>query len=382
MNPLNKFILREDKIKEESIEGISSTVKDNKLDIVRVDLDQLEAIYISDALVRNSISASVCLFDYEYEIEASTKKIKTETEEFMKFIDFDSLKLELAKNAFIYGDGWLELVYKKTGKKEFLGVISLNPKRIDYQKDIGDRIDLDNRGAIVGYIQKVGYEQSGDENVKDKIETKGGVNGIKLKPKQIAHFYFDSVGENWYGIGLIEPIYSITLGKNEAEMGLAHVINKVGFPIVINKIGSETHEPTPEMIKEGAEIVKDLNYKTELSIPYYMDIDTLKITRIEKLREFLQYFIEQQITGIGIPGGIATGSGDSTNRSTLVTMVKMFMKVNESRRKKQVNKFEKTVLKALAEDRGWDEIPTIKIIPTDLDSILEGIKKEKTGDVG
>jgi len=379
MQPLNKFILGEDTIKETDVAGISSTVKDNKIDTNRIDLSQFEAIYITDALVRNSINASVCLFDYDYEIVASSPRVRRETEEFMKFINYDSLKLELAKNAFIYGDGWLELVYKNN---EFLGVVNLNPKRVDYKKDMNGKILLDSKGKIEGYTQTIGYEQSSDKNLKGKVEMVNGVPVIILKPEQIAHFYFDSIGEGWYGIGLIEPIYSITLGKNEAEMGLSHVINKVGFPIVINKIGSPEHVPTPEMIEEGAKIVKDLNYKTELTVPYYMDIDTLKITRIEKLREYLQYFLEQQITGIGIPGGIATGSGESINRSTLVTQVKMFMKINESRRKKQVNQFENTVLKTLAKSRGWKEIPTIKIIPTDLDDILKDIKKEKKGEIG
>ncbi|MHA1700705.1 MAG: hypothetical protein ACTSWK_00410 [Promethearchaeota archaeon] len=379
MIPLNKFILGEDIKTVVDVEGGSSTVKDNKIDISRIDLDQLEAIYITDALVRNSISASVCLFDYKYKINASSAKIRTETEEFMRFINYDSLKLELAKNAFVYGDGWLEQVYKG---KELLGVVNLNPKRVDYQKDMNGRIELDAKGKIKGYVQKIGYEQSSDDNIRGKVESINGVPCIKLKPEQIAHFYFDSVGEGWYGIGLIEPIYSITLGKNEAEMGLSHVINKVGFPIIINKIGTPEHQPTPEMIDKGLEIIKDLNYKSDLAIPYYMDIDTLKITRIEKLGEYLQYFIEQQITGIGIPGGIATGSGESINRSTLVTQVKMFMKINETRRKKQTNRFEDTVLRALAKSKGWKEIPTIEIIPTDLDNILEDIKKDKTGGVG
>lgn len=97
MIPLNKFILGEDIKTVGDVEGGSSTIKDNKIDLVRIDLDQLEAIYITDALVRNSISASVCLFDYKYKINASSAKIRTETEEFMKFINYDSLKLELAK---------------------------------------------------------------------------------------------------------------------------------------------------------------------------------------------------------------------------------------------------------------------------------------------
>jgi len=75
----------------------------------------------------------------------------------MKFINYDSLKLELAKNAFIYGDGWLELVYKNN---EFLGVVNLNPKRVDYKKDMNGRILLDSKGKIEGYTQTIGYEQS------------------------------------------------------------------------------------------------------------------------------------------------------------------------------------------------------------------------------
>lgn len=374
MIPLNKYILGETK----SLELKTTSVKTTKLKFKRLDLDELERIYLTDALVKNSISASVHLFDCEYKIEASGM-IKEKTQDFLDFIDFPQLRKEIAKNCFIYGDAWNELI---SVSNRLIGSVNLNPRTIDYQKTTNELIKLDRYGNPSGYIEKVELDQLLDPVIQRKVKTIGHVQGIPLRPDQVARFYFDKVGEGWYGLGLIEPIYSVTLGKNEAEAGLAHVINKVGFPIIINKTGDADHEPTADMIDKGAELIKDLNYKTELSIPYYMDIDTLKITRIEKLREYLQYFIEQQITGIGLPGAIATGSGESVNRSTLVTQVKIFMKINDARRKTFANQFNKQILTRLAKSNGWSQIP--KIVPTlsDLDSILEDVKKDKKGEVG
>lgn len=378
MIPLNRYILGESR----PVRIKTTSVKSAKLKFRRLDLDELERIYLTDALVRNSISASVQLFDCDYEIKASGK-IKEKTQDFLDFIDFPQLRKEIAKNCFIYGDAWNELIDKDN---RLIGAINLSPRTIDYQKTTDKLINLDEYGNPKGYMQKVDFDQMVDPKVQKKIKNIGNVQGIPLRPDQIARFYFDSVGEGWYGIGLIEPIYSVTLGKNEAEAGLAHVINKVGFPIIINTVGDIEHEPTADMINKGAELIRDLNYKTELSVPYYMKPDTLKITRIEKLREYLQYFIEQQITGIGLPGAIATGGGESVNRSTLVTQVKIFMKINDARRKTFANQFNKQILTRLAKSNNWPQIP--KLVPTlsDLDSILEGIqkdvKKDKIGDVG
>jgi hypothetical protein len=378
MIPLNKYILGETK----SLDLKTTSIKTTKLKHKRLDLNELEMIYLTDALVRNSISASIQLFDCDYEIKANST-IREKAQDFLNFINFSQLKRDIAKNCFIYGDSWIELVERNN---KLVGVVNLNSKTIDYQKTADGLIELDRYGKPKGYMQIIELDQLLDPLIQKKVKAIGAIQGIPLRPDQIARFCFDSVGEGWYGLGLIEPIYSVTLGKNEAEAGLAHVINKVGFPIVINSVGDSDHEPTADMIDKGAELIQDLNYKTEISIPHYMKLDTLKITRIEKLREYLQYFIEQQITGIGIPGPIATGSGQDTNRSTLVTQVKIFMKINDARRKIFADQFNNQVFTRLAKSNNWSQTPEIVPVLSDLDSILESIDKDvktdKKGEIG
>ncbi len=379
MIPLNRYILREEKPVKVKTSSVKSTVPEFK----RLDLAEAERIYMTDALVRNAINTSVHLFDCDYEIEASTSRIKNEVEVFLDSIDFPQLRRDIARDAFVYGDAWCELVYKNN---ELIGVVGLNPRTIDYQKTNMGAIKLDRYGNPVGYLQAVNAEQIMDSQIQRRLVTVGGVTGIPLRNDQVARFYFDKIGDGWYGLGLIEPIYSVTLGKNEAEMGLSHVIHKVGFPIIIMSVGDEEHEPSPDMINNGLNLIKDLNYKTELSIPYYMKVDTLKVTRIEKLKEFLDYFIEQQITGMGLPGAIATGRGEDVNRSTLVSQIKIFMKINDARRNLFAYQFNTQVLARLAKSRNWHTTPKIVPKPTDIESLLEGVqkdtKRDKTGEIG
>ena len=737
----------------------TSSVKSTVPEFKRLDLAEAERIYMTDALVRNAINTSVHLFDCDYEIEASTSRIKNEVEVFLDSIDFPQLRRDIARDAFVYGDAWCELVYKNN---ELIGVVGLNPRTIDYQKTNMGAIKLDRYGNPVGYLQAVNAEQIMDSQIQRRLVTVGGVTGIPLRNDQVARFYFDKIGDGWYGLGLIEPIYSVTLGKNEAEMGLSHVIHKVGFPIIIMSVGDSVlgsrytyikkgnqidvitfeelyelvegtektyghitvkylnedietlsvdkngqiewkkikavskhkiaskllclqqkygetivtndhsiyaddftvtraknnptlyawrrsvpikqiqdielpkitvkeskysfpktkqhnklngqdlidfckflgayisegaivksscgnrkayhvsifntkkhwleklksitdrlfglhgclekssvpnskdkkivyrlrysskylyllveklcshsaqnkrlppfiynapreaqlaileylidgdgyrtnekrftdqykrnqfeyatisqplaaglslllnilginysirykttrkghvcysfrrvqrprtcvckkrlhefnydgyvydievednhnffdglgmvlchnseHEPSPDMINNGLNLIKDLNYKTELSIPYYMKVDTLKVTRIEKLKEFLDYFIEQQITGMGLPGAIATGRGEDVNRSTLVSQIKIFMKINDARRNLFAYQFNTQVLARLAKSRNWHTTPKIVPKPTDIESLLEGVqkdtKRDKTGEIG
>jgi len=380
MIPLNKYILREEK---PATQFKTSSVKTTIPEFKRLDLAEAERIYMTDALVRNAINTSVQLFDCDYDIEAPTNKIKEEVEDFLDSIDFPQLRRDIARDAFVYGDAWCELVYKYN---KLIGVVSLNPRTIDYQKTDMGAIKLDSYGNPVGYLQTVNTEQMLDPAVQRRLVTIGGVTGIPLRNDQVARFYFDKIGNGWYGLGLIEPIYSVTLGKNEAEMGLSHVIHKVGFPIIIMSVGDEDHQPTPDMIDSGLNMIRDLNYKTELSIPYYMKVDTLKVTRIEKLKEFLDYFIEQQITGMGLPGAIATGRGEDVNRSTLVSQIKIFMKINDARRKLFADQFNTQILARLAKSRNWHRTPKIVPKPSDIENILEGVqkdvKKDKTGEIG
>jgi len=754
MIPLNKYILREEKPIQIRTASVKSTVPEFK----RLDLAEAERIYLSDALVRNAINTSVHLFDCDYDIEAPSSRIKEEVQIFLDSIDFPQLRRDIARDAFIYGDAWCELIYKNN---RLIGVVSLNPRSIDYQKSNLGAIKLDRYGNPVGYIQYVSSEQMSDPQVSNKLVTVGGVTGIPLRNDQVARFYFDKVGDGWYGLGLIEPIYSVTLGKNEAEMGLSHVIHKVGFPVVVMSVGDSVlgsrytyikkgnqidvvtfedlyelakgiektrghitvkylnenietlsvnnnqqiewkkikaiskhkidskllrlqqkfgetivtndhsiytdnfkvakakdnpllyawratvpikrvqeiklpkisvkesvysfpktkqydtlsgqnlvdfckflgayiaegwiiknrcgnrmsyqvaisnsnknwlekikrvidrlfglhgciesfepsrkgnktmyrlrysskylyllvgklcshyasnkrlpafiynapekaqlalleymidgdghrtnekrftdeyihnqfeystisqplasglslllnvlgidysmkykvtrkgntcytfrrvqrlrtrvckkrlyefnysgyvydievegnhnffdglgmvlchnseHEPTPDMIDTGLNMIRDLNYKTELSLPYYMKVDTLKVTRIEKLKDFLDYFIEQQITGMGLPGAIATGRGEDVNRSTLVSQIKIFMKINDARRKLFADQFNTQIIARLAKSRNWHRTPKIVPKPTDIESLLESvqkdIKKDKTKEIG
>ena len=371
MKLLSKYILAERRKSE--LEVRPTSIKSTKPELKHISLDELECIYITDALVRNAINAAVELFDCEYDIVAKSESVIKEAEDFLDFINFNVLKKEIAKNCFIYGDAWCERVYSR-GK--LIGVINLNPKRIHYLKDANNKIKLDKYGEPVGYIQQISPEQTLDPKIQNAVVHSAGSVGIKLAPEQIARFYFDTIGEGWYGVGLIEPIYAVTLGKNEAEAGLAHVINKAGFPIFIARVGDSNHEPTVDMIDKAAELVRDLNYKTELAVPYYIDISTIPIPRIERLREHLQYFIEQQITGIGVPKPIATGSGESTNRSTLVTQVKIFLRINQARRNTFAHQFNKNILAVLAKTHGWKEAPKITPKTSDLDSLLQDISSD------
>jgi len=337
----------------------------------RLEPSELEYAYLTDALIRNGIKASVQMFDCQYDVVAKSSKIKKETEDFLEVIGFDKLKLDIAKNCFVYGDAWCEKVYKN-GK--LIGIVNLNPARIDYAKSSDGKIAMDNRGNVIGYVQSFPNEELNEKRFGSSSDRKIFSNkGIFLKQNQIARFYFDTIGEGWRGIGLIEPLYSVILGKSEAEIGFAHVINKLGFPIVINYVGDESHDPSPNAINDALEVVSDLNYKTEIAVPYFMRLETLNVKGVDKLRDELEYFIEQEITGIGIPGPIATGRSGDTNRSTLVTQIKFCLGRNWSIRKILANMFYDQVLTTLAKTNNWNEIPKIVPKESEIDKLLIGI---------
>jgi hypothetical protein len=168
------------------------------------------------------------------------------------------------------------------------------------------------------------------------------------------------VGDGFYPIGLIEPIYKTSLRKLNIEEALANAIWRHGFPIMLATIGDSNHEPTPQQVTSILTKLKDVNFKQELSIPYYYDLKILEAKKAEKLREHLEYFKDQEIAGLGIPKPFATGGGEATNRATLASQSDMFQLTLRDIINKTVFSIQKYMFKPICDLEGFKEVPNIK----------------------
>jgi hypothetical protein len=150
------------------------------------------------------------------------------------------------------------------------------------------------------------------------------VNSLYIPVNRVAHFKFYTVGDGFYGIGLIEPAYKAILRGMNMEEALANWTYNSGFPARIVYVGDERNPPNKQKIDDGLKAVKQLNYKQNLAMPYYNKVELLEAKKTEKITDNLDYFQNAEVTSLGIPKPFVTGGGEETNRATLSNQDSMF----------------------------------------------------------
>lgn len=292
-------------------------------EIVRVEKSKLEQMYISNPVIFNSINKIVqIMMAAGYSITGDDKAVAV-IEDFLDSIgetggeyDWKTLLETILKHCCVYGNAWIEKIYNKSGT-EIVDLDFIDPKKMDYARDANQKIVLDKYNRPVGYVQTLPFDVEAENKIKPPEGVSLPSNSIFIPPERIIHFQLYTIGDGFDGIGLIEPIYKTALRKLNMEEALANSWWLTGFPLKKGKVGDINHEPTEEQLVNMAESIKNLDYKSSIVVPYYADVEILEAKRPEKLKEQLNYFIDQEITGLGLPKAFATGLGEETNRATL-----------------------------------------------------------------
>jgi hypothetical protein len=334
--------------------------------VKRIDKAKLEQMYCSDPTVFNSINKMVQV------IMAAGWKLMGDEESVDFFegflesigstggeLDWDSL-LELdLKYSCIYGDSWTELIYNKKGN-QVVDLDFVDPKKMDYAKDSTMRIALDAYMNPVGYVEKVPMEVTVVNKIPAPPDVALLTNEIFLPPERIVHYKLYSVGDGFYPIGLVEPIYNTALRKLNMEQALANSWWMTGFPLKKGKVGDLNHEPTEEHMQRMAENIKNLDYRSSIVMPYYADVELLEAAKPEKRKEILKYYNDQEITGMGIPGAYATGAGEATNRATLARQEYLLKLTLKDIVKRITRTTETKIFKPVAKMEGLKSYPKIR----------------------
>jgi len=345
--------------------------------VVRILQQELELTYMHNPTIFNGINKIVqTVMSAKHELSCVDPKV---LEYFNAFIEnlgnsgseisWEEMLTQIYKFQCIYGKAFIENIWNKKGNR-IVDWDIIDPKKMDYVKDSQQRIALDKFGRPLGYVEILpwGYnapEQIIPPEIAQLITLPP--NSIFLYPKKVAQVKLFTVGDGFYPIGLIEPIYRTSLRKMNIEEALANAIWRHGFPIIAAAVGDANHEPTPAQVHSILEKLRDVSYKQEISYPYYYDLKFLESKKAEKLKEHLDYFREQEIAGLGIPKPFATGGGEATNRATLGNQSGMFQLTLRDLIERTAESIRKYMFKPICELEGFKAIPklTWDVVGTD-----------------
>jgi len=311
--------------------GIPQASSQSIEEITRVAPKNLELIYRIDGTTFNAVNKfSQTIMAAGYVIKGDDENTKSYLIDFVDNIgnvgeetNWNELLTTIYRHLGIYGNAWVELVPNK-GEDEIVDLNWIDPKRMDLARDSQQRVAVDKFGRPLGYVLEMPY---GVEIIQtDKVPEGVSLMGNKkfLKPERIAHFKLYTFGEGFIGIGLIEPAYKSILRKLNLEEAYTNCMYNSAFAPRVGKAGDKDHEPTPQQIENFLNQLKDLNFKQNLAMPYYNDIQLLEPKKTERLADNVKYLQNQQIASSGMPEALVTGSGETTNRQILESQQKFY----------------------------------------------------------
>ena len=338
-------------------------------EVERIVPEELEYAYIRHPITFNSINkATQAIMSAGWHLSCSDENVLEYFGEFLKKIGevgenvtFEEILESIFQYQMIYGNAYLETVLNKY-HTDIVDLVILDPKRIDYAKLSDGRIALDNFGKPIGYIQKWPYEVQttgkGDLFPEDS-EIALGSNEIFLLPERICHFKLYTYGDRFYGQGLIEAAYKSILYEMSIQKANINTAIQRGESPLVDYVGDQLHEPTPQQITNAVENMKDFSFSKYFAFPYWHKIEPINAKPNNTLTETIRILRENIGASLGMPMAFATGSGERTNRATLATQHLFLTFTLNDIVKKTLATLRKYVFQRICEYNKFEEVPEI-----------------------
>jgi hypothetical protein len=353
----------------------------------RKKMEDLEKLYYMEPLlfagvnfyVNQAVSAGL-------EVEAQDKKVEAYVRDWIERVNLVDKLEKVMQDMCIYGNAFLELVWDRK-RTEIVDLAIIDPKSIDFIRDRDNLPLVDAIGRPVGYIQKVPEEKPEYRQLLQDIVTAKGVSmeqvsfevtGIPFAAEDLAHFRLYILSDTLMGVGLIEPLYDTVILKLQVEEALGHGLQKSGFPLFVAKLGKEgIHEPTEAEIKTFEEkVMSQIDEARDLVVPYYYDIDILGVSKIEKLKEYLDYFVDLIASGLSIPHSILL-RGERIGSTVADVQADNAERKLKAFQAKLISITREQILEPLIRAAGFKEVPRLRFKPTS--SIFMRRKADRLG---
>ena len=324
----------------------------------RVPPEELEKIYLSDPYVFNGINM------YYETIMYNPPRIVCSNEREQKYMDAWARRVSLyrrvipkiCQNMLIYGNAWNEICYNRAGT-DIVKLPDRDPKYMDFKRTFMGRIEFDEYQEPAAYVQYLPWWAPKQPNEVMQM----GRRAVLIPKEKIMHTPFITIGDSFDGVGLIEPLYNAAVSKQDAEKGFSFAIHRLGHFLLGVKVGSATVHPTENLLRQAAEAFKDINERSVVAYPDYVQPEIIEPKHgPERLREQIEYFVESEIAGLGLPACLVTGKGEAMNRAILDKLMVLFYQRLSMIQNNISQSLEEQVFTKIAEDKGFDEVPKLE----------------------
>jgi len=310
-----------------------------------VPFSDLEMAFKSDALSFNAINKSnqmIMAGGFKEFVHTKKSVVKKFTEFFEEIGEiggdttFEELFESIFRDQMVYGNAFVEKIFDESDTK-IVDLAIIDPKKIDYAKTADDKIILDENGKTIGYtiLLESGTSAEGDK-IPEEYEriVKTETDSIFILAKRICHFKLYTIGDKFYGIGLIEPAYKSGIYKKNMEKAKANYVYLKGFPQIIAYVGNDRRMATPSDIKGVLKEISTTDYQKNHAFPDWVRLESPKFQESKLSEESLKDMRTDQMAALAAPQALVSGSGEACYSEDTLTLTKegwkYFWEVNDN----------------------------------------------------
>ncbi len=230
-----------------------------------------------------------------FHFEGGDDAIRTEVESYSWSISLPSKMLIIAKELLLYGNSFWEKVPIKNGAtKNVKGGFTINwlpPKTMEKS------VIRDQFGVIKGYAQRVGRTVVDEKkmNVDDKSIS------YTFKPEEIIHFKWNVVGNEKYGMSILEPCASLIDIKRSTQNDRREAIRKHAYPFLIITVQGADHQTYTMLQDKFSSLQAGQNLLLATKGQTKVSAQPISITGDVGFQSWIQDIDDQLITGLQDP---------------------------------------------------------------------------------
>ena len=208
----------------------------------------------------------------------------------------------------ISGDAFHEPIYNMNGNK-ILRLKIVHPLTLSFKTDPQtDKIIVGPDKEPVGYVQTY-LDENGVEQNKD------------IPKEAIRHFMFNTLGDEFTGLSLIQSGYDTIVRLMNMEYSAAEAAVKTANPLIV----AECNTKSPHQVALWGQILGNITGKDQLFIPEGMKLSLLSPGQ-QNFSDYAGYFLDAVVACTGVPKGVllgGTGSGGG-NRAEEIVLTRHF----------------------------------------------------------
>lgn len=325
----------------------------------RIEADRLLQAYAKDPVVQSGVLYRVkSVMAPGWFIHAEDQEVKKFFSDWAKKVRLNLFLMKGTNHTLLYGNGFWKLIWNQP-RDEVLQLQMIDRALIDFKRDRQNLLPVtDAMGMPTTYVIMNNLGQ-----------------GKEIDVENIAHFRLHELGTASMAMGIVEPIYKQTIIKLNIEETLGQSAYRMGSPFISIAVGDKEKmpNPAPQDIDAAHDAFKDFNYKTDVAHPWFWKINVIQVGtgELESLRSNLDYFIEQQVSGMSVPKAYVTGTGGKEGRGNIVNAL-------EQDAQKESNIIQRDILsetirtqifEPMAKAQGFKEVPELRWNPINRESV-------------